>query len=242
VALATHQRHNNTNTKRIAIAQRKGGVGKTTIAVSLAAEIRNRGGDVILIDADPLRSACEWAALGGLHFPIQEITFTTKGPVADWVIAVKRIRSDFVIVDTPPSEDALAASIALANVTIIPCLPSGLDLAATNRTLEIVNAVRGMRGDDVHVILTPNRVDRRTLEGRQLVDELEEYGEIVAPPIGNRSAFVRAFSLGNSVGDLDPYGLGIGELRELCDLVERCLQGAVSHSYVARQGARPVED
>jgi chromosome partitioning protein len=221
VVLATEQR----NTRRIAVTQRKGGVGKTTIAVSIAAELWQRGGDVVLIDADPLRSACQWSALGGLHFPVQEITFSPHTPVAEWAAAVRRVHNDFVVVDTPPSDDSLAASIALADVAVIPVLPSGLDLEATHRTLEIVRAVRGRRAEYVHVVLVPNRVDRRTLEGRQLVEEMEEYGEIIASPIGNRSAFVRAFSIGNSVTEFDPDGPGAREIRELCDVVERCLQG-----------------
>jgi len=220
VALATDQR----NTKRIAVTQRKGGVGKTTIAVSIAAELHQRGGDVILIDADPLRSACQWSALGGLHFPVQEITFSPQMPVAEWASAVRRVHSEFVVVDSPPSDDSLAASIALADVAVIPVLPSGLDLEATVRTLEIVGAVRARRAEYVHVVLVPNRVDRRTLEGRQLVEEMEEYGEIIASPIGNRSAFVRAFSIGNSVAEFDPNGPGAREIRDLCDIVEKCLQ------------------
>jgi hypothetical protein len=32
----------------------------------------------------------------------------------------------------------------------------------------------------------PNRIDRRTLEGRQLVEELEQLGEEVAPALTNR--------------------------------------------------------
>ena len=220
MALATDQR----NTKRIAVTQRKGGVGKTTIAVSIAAELHQRGGDVILIDADPLRSACQWSALGGLHFPVQEITFSPQMPVAEWASAVRRVHSEFVVVDSPPSDDSLAASIALADVAVIPVLPSGLDLEATVRTLEIVGAVRARRAEYVHVVLVPNRVDRRTLEGRQLVEEMEEYGEIIASPIGNRSAFVRAFSIGNSVAEFDPNGPGAREIRDLCDIVEKCLQ------------------
>jgi chromosome partitioning protein len=223
VALATDQQRS--TTKRIAVTQRKGGVGKTTIAVSIAAEIRERGGDVVLIDADPLRSACQWAALGGLRFPVQEITFSPQKSVAEWASAVRRVHHDFVVVDTPPSDDSLAASIALADIAVIPVLPSGLDLEATNRTLEIVGAVRARRTDYVHVILVPNRVDRRTLEGRQLVEEMEDYGETIAPAIGNRTAFVRAFSTGNSVGEFEPNGQGIREIRELCDIVESCLQG-----------------
>jgi chromosome partitioning protein len=221
VALATDQR---IHTRRIAITQRKGGVGKTTIAVSIAAELHSRGADVVLVDADPLRSACQWAALGGLPFAIQDLTFSSRKPVADWAAAVRRIHNEIVVIDTPPSDDSLAASIALADVAVIPVLPSGLDLEATNRTLEIVRAVRTRRADYVHVVLVPNRVDRRTLEGRQLVEEMEEYGETVAPAIGNRTAFVRAFSMGSSVGEFDPHGQGIREIRSLCDMVEQCLR------------------
>jgi chromosome partitioning protein len=210
-------------TKRIVVAQRKGGVGKTTIAVSLAAELRHRGAKVALIDADPLQSANQWAALGGLNFPVQVLTFSVNQPVAQWVSAVKHIVSDYVVIDTPPSDEALASSIALADVAVIPCLPSGLDLEATSRTLDIVEAVRRRRASHLHVILVPNRVDRRTLEGRQLVEEMEEFGETVAAPIGNRYAFVRSFSLGISAGRLDPRGLADRELNKLCDLVENCL-------------------
>src|SRR5271170_5095160 len=92
------------NTKRIAVAQRKGGVGKTTIAVNLAAELRDRGSEVVLIDADPLRSACQWAELGGLKFPVQELTFSMNQPVAKWAAAARRIVSDYVVIDTPPSD------------------------------------------------------------------------------------------------------------------------------------------
>jgi len=210
-------------TRRIVVAQRKGGVGKTTIAVNLAAELRDRGRDVVLIDADPLRSASQWAEPGGLDFPVQQLTFAVNQPVAKWVTAVKRVVSDYVVIDTPPSDEALASSIALADVAVIPCLPSGLDLEATSRTLDIVNAVRRRRADDLHVVLVPNRIDRRTLEGRQLVEEMERFGETVAPPIGSRLAFVRAFSTGVSVKNIDAQGAATLELNKLVDLVEQKL-------------------
>ncbi len=52
----------------ITLAQRKGGVGKTTLAV--AAEFTRRGKDGVLIDSAPQRSACQWAELVNLAFPV----------------------------------------------------------------------------------------------------------------------------------------------------------------------------
>jgi len=46
---------------------------------------------------------------------------------------------------------------------------------------------------------------------------------MIAAPIGNRYAFVRAFSIGSSIDQVDPNGLAIRELKKLCDLVEHCL-------------------
>jgi chromosome partitioning protein len=209
--------------RRIVVAQRKGGVGKTTIAVNLAAALSDRGRDVVLIDADPLRSASQWAEPGGLNFPVQQLTFAVNQPVAKWAAAVRRIVRDYIVMDMPPSDEALASSIALADVAVIPCLPSGLDLEATGRTLDIVNAVRRRRAEDLHVVLVPNRVDRRTLEGRQLFEEMEQFGETVARPIGSRFVFVRAFSTGVSVKNIDPLGLAAFELAKLADLVEQKL-------------------
>jgi len=230
--------------KRVAVVQRKGGVGKTTIAVSLAAEISRRGGDVALIDADPLRSACHWAELGGLTYPIQQITLHPGQPATRWVNAVSRVAGAYVVIDTPPVDDAVAASIALADVAIVPCLPSGLDLEATGRTLDVVRVIRARRSAPLPVILVPNRVDRRTLEGRQIVEELERFGEIIAPPIGSRYSFVRAFSSGISVAALDPGGSAAHELGVLCDLVESYLhqKPAVRRAEPSRAAVQPSHD
>jgi chromosome partitioning protein len=208
----------------IAVAQRKGGVGKTTLAVCVAAELHRRGREVALIDSDPQRSACQWAEPGNLQFPVYEMALANQN-VITWVGELIKVvaKHEFVVVDTAPSERALSASIAVSNLVLVPCTPSGLDLEATVRTLEIVDSARNLRQGHPSLILVPNRVDARTLEGKQLVDELTAFGEVVSPTIGDRSAFVRAFSTGRSVAEMPDGQLGHREIAQLCDLIERRL-------------------
>ncbi len=47
----------------IAVINQKGGAGKTTIALNIAAALAAEGKRVLLIDADPQQTAQDWAAV-----------------------------------------------------------------------------------------------------------------------------------------------------------------------------------
>ena len=208
--------------RRIAVAQRKGGVGKTTISVCLAGEASNRGRKVVLIDSDAQGSACKWAEPGCLPFPVYEIVLEGQS-VADWARQVRHVSADLMIVDTAPNDRALGAAIALADLVLVPCTPSGLDIEATEQTLAIIKAARARRQGWPMTALVPNRVDLRTLEGRQFSDELSHFGESVAPGIGHRTPFIRAFSLGLAIGDHANGSVADLEIRRLYEFVEKKL-------------------
>jgi chromosome partitioning protein len=208
----------------ISIAQRKGGVGKTTLAVCVAGELKARGYDVALIDSDPQCSACRWADAGNLDFPVSELVLGEQS-VVTWAKEVQRMKAGRVVIDTAPNDRSLGAACAISDLVLVPCTPSGLDLDATVRTLEIVNAVRVRPHGVPRLVLVPNRVDRRTLEGQQLVDELTAFGENVSPPIGDRAVFVRAFSAGFAISTW-AGAAAYGEICTLTDLVERFVSSA----------------
>lgn len=207
--------------RTIVFAQRKGGVGKTTLAICVAAELSVRGHKVTLVDADPQGSACSWAELGQLPYSVWDIPFTT-GYEEPWREALSEpaAESDLIVIDSAPNEASLRAAVGVAGSVVVPCTPSGLDIAATKQTLAVIGEERRRRERGPKAIIVPNRVDRRTLEGQQCAEELRRFGELVSPAIGSRSAFVRAFTTGVAVCDFDSGSIADQEIQMLCSFVE----------------------
>lgn len=218
----------------IAVVQRKGGVGKTTIAVNLAGELYERGHWVLTVDADDQRSAVQWGEPGCLAFPVRELPIKW-GRAKEWVAALEECQGDILIVDTPPNDYAIGAAVAVADLVLVPCTPSGLDLDAAVQALSVVNAVRPRRRGVLPVLLVPNRVDAHTLEGQQLAQELGNFSEPVAPQLGNRTAFVRAFSVGQTINIYAQGTASDREMKALCDRVVASIPAGRS-----ARGAEPL--
>ncbi|MFC4640006.1 ParA family protein [Deinococcus hohokamensis] len=114
---------------RIAVANDKGGVGKTTTAVSLASLLAGRG-RTLLVDADEkTASALEWHAAGqGLPcevVPISELDDMDLEGV------------EFLVFDTKAGEEQgdLVALAQAVDLLIVPTKPDALSLRAMPKTL-----------------------------------------------------------------------------------------------------------
>lgn len=128
----------------IGIANTKGGVGKTTVAVHLAAWLHERGYRVALADCDAQCSSSQWArqAVPGID------VFLLESP-DDVLNELPRLGedADFVIADGPGSQTEVSRALLLrADLALVPCKASMLEVRALARATEVLRQAQDIRG------------------------------------------------------------------------------------------------
>ena len=192
---------------RLATVNTKGGVGKTTTAVYLAAGLHAQG-RTLLVDADPQQSALLWSQ-GDPVFPYNIVSL----PVRDLHRRLADLGRgyDHVVIDTPPGDTTIIRSAVMAaEVVIVPASPTGLDLNRLMPTFELLAELEPVHAVDVGVLLT--KVRRGTLSARGVREVLAEVGYPVLDteiPLAEQYAA----SFGIAPTDLGPYADLITELK-----------------------------
>ena len=185
----------------IAIVGNKGGAGKTTLSVNLAAGISQKS-SISVIDADPQGSSLQWRAIAGdnVHFPVYAPTFSLKQQAQSYAK-----KNDFVLIDCPPSVQApqTISVLEFADIALIPVQPSPIDLWATVHTEKAVAEARETN-PDLKALLIINQLESRTTLSKLVREVLNEIDLPVAETAVRRRAIYRNSALeGKSV-----YGVG----------------------------------
>ena len=189
----------------IAVINQKGGAGKTTLAMNLAAGLARRG-DTVVMDLDPQGSSRQWASLGQAPFPakVEQMTGTWDART------LHQNYQDYrhMVLDCPPSLESHASRQALraCDVALIPVLPSPIDLWAS---LKLPQEIEEARKDnpDIKAYLVLNQLEPNSALSSAMQDALSEFGIPVLNAVIRRRAVYRSAALeGNSVFQMGGHG------------------------------------
>ena len=203
----------------LAVVAQKGGVGKTTLACSIAAECQARGATVLLVDSDPQGTARTWSGIALDHeYPTPDLvsmgsTMHRRGQLA-------RVASgyDVVVIDTPPHHSpTVKSALMVADVALLPCGPYPADAWGLTNTIEWVHDIRQERPHlEARIVVTRSVANTATLRENRPV--LESAGiEVMDAQCGFRMAYAECMASGLGVNQYAPASAAGAELRAIMD-------------------------
>lgn len=168
----------------------KGGVGKTTIAVHLAAWLIKKKRDVVFIDADPQSSASQW--IRELEIPIKLEQVSEPDTLLATVAKYAKSSAD-VIVDGPAGLSSTTRAIMLrADQVFLPCGPSILDLRAAAKAVQLLKDAQSARKGKPKGVLIPNKLQKRGRLSREMMTAAKKLGINVLAGLSQRQSFADA--------------------------------------------------
>ena len=180
---------------RIAVANHKGGSGKTTTTMLLAGTFASDTFKVGVIDLDPQGSATLWAQASD-RFPAVVVP-ATAGTLTK---ALEQLQDcDMVLIDCPPSSTApeTLAALAVANLAVIPCMPSAPDFWATDALVNVID----LRFPQLPKLVVVNQFSHTSL-AREMAGHVRTAWPSAKVQLGARTAYREAAAAGLALRQL----------------------------------------
>ena len=195
--------------KTLAVLSRKGGTGKTTLAVNLSIAAERAGHKVAIVDLDSQASASEWNDWREAKTP--EVVSVHSARLPQELHRLQQLGVTFVILDTPPKIEDIALDAAkAADLAIIPCKLGAFDLKAIEKTIWVGN----MAKCPMRIVFNAVRARSSMLHPAKRAVQVYEVN--VAPcVIGDRVVFSHSVIEGLSVMEYDLKGKASIEIQAL---------------------------
>ena len=195
--------------KTLAILSRKGGTGKTTLAVHLSVAAEQAGHTTALIDLDPQASAIGWSDRREVETPFVVTAPASRLP--EVLSCAKEGGATLAILDTAPHTETAALDAAgAAEMALIPCKPALIDLQAITSTINVIRLA------NVPARIVFNAVPSRGDRVNQAREAIKVFDVPCAPcAVGHRMAFVDSYNAGLTAQEFDPTGKASQEIQDL---------------------------
>lgn len=191
----------------VAVANVKGGTGKTTIATNLAIFRAQSSSDVLLVDSDAQKSATDFANVREEEGHEPQITCASmNGQSLKSEIRKMEPKFDDIVIDVGGRDSpTLRSALLVADVLVIPFLPSQLDAWSIQQMDTLVGEVKTLN-ENLRTIVCLNKTDTNPRIG--LTDDAEIFTKELQNlnynnlKVGNRVSFRRSVADGQSVNEI----------------------------------------
>ena len=198
----------------ISFQNQKGGVGKTTLSINVAAALELTGLRVLIVDSDPQGSVRDWASVREDTPPFHVIGMDR--PTIHRDLPAMTENYDHIIIDAPPRVSELARSAILASdCVVIPVQPSPYDVWAAKEIVAIINEAAVFK-ENIKSVFVINRKITNTAIGREVKDALQVYNlPVLDAQVCQRVLFAESAATGKTIFEVDPLSQAAMEIQTL---------------------------
>jgi chromosome partitioning protein len=200
----------------IAVISQKGGPGKSTVSMNLAIACHLSGESVAVLDTDPQCSISQWGDIRvneGKPDPV--VVAIPPSRLKQAIATTQEDKTQWVIIDTAPfNSEGILTAARMADLCIVPCRPSILDLSAISTTLDLCSAADAKVG----LLLNAIRSKPQLQEARSALKDLASGSakrEMCSVDLWDRTDYSKAVVDGLGVLEFSPSGKAAQEIKQL---------------------------
>ena len=203
----------------LSFINQKGGVGKSTLSINIAAALASQGHKTLLIDADKQGSSKTWASLRD-DTPFVVVDLARENMARD----AMKMAADYshTIIDAPPHAVQVARScIVASDMVILPVEPGGFSNWASDLTVQQVREAQDLKPGLKAAFVVSRKLGNSVL-GREMRHMMDEMGiPVLETEIQSLIAFPESATMAQTIFEYAPKSEAAKQIKQLIKEIVR---------------------